>query len=364
MADDYLKVSQLAVSLGKFSLRDIRLSCAKGEYHVLLGPTGSGKSTLIKCMLGFFRLSRGTIYLNGRDISRYPPENRHMGYVPQNYSLFPHLNVDENIRFGLRCGKQEPAEADRVVDRLCEMLRIRDLRGRSIRYLSGGERQKVALARALAIQPEVIFLDEPFSSIDEGGRRDLWVEMKKIINEIGITTFHITHNLEEAYSLGERLSVMLNGRIHQSNAKKEIFEHPATRDIAGFLNYRNIFFGTAGPHPAGTVVDTSLFQVVLNRDMVPGTKVDLCVRQQDIKIIKPGTPLKDALKHNVLTGRVVSVFPFPEYCLLYFRINTSSREFDFEIKLPPYLRERYDLYPGKEIQVGLWEPNIIVFNRL
>jgi len=357
----YLQVNALTLSLGNFSLRDIHLSCGRGEYHVLLGPTGSGKSSLMKCILGFFNIDGGAIYLNGRDISHCRPEDRRMGYVPQNYSLFPHLNVEENIRFGLRAGKRDPSTANRIVDRLCDTLRIENLRGRNIRHLSGGEKQKVALARALAIQPDLVFLDEPFSSIDEGARRDLWVEMKKIINEIGITAFHITHNLEEAYSLGERLSVLLNGRIHQSDIKQEIFEHPATREVAGYLNYRNVFSGTARPHSAGAVVDAGTFSVVLSRRIPPGTPVDICIRQQDIKIIKEGNPLKDSLKHNVIAGRIVSVFPFPEYCLLYFKINGSPRAFDFEIKLPPYLKERHNLSPGKAAQVALWEPNIIVF---
>lgn len=361
MTNHYLQVNDLTVTLGNFSLKNIRLACGKGEYHVLLGPTGSGKSTLIKCILGFFHLGRNTIWLNGRDISRFRPEERRMGYVPQNYSLFPHLKVEENIRFGLCRKKNNAAAADQVVDRMCDLLGIQALRHRSIRNLSGGERQKVALARALATQPEVIVLDEPFSSIDEGGRRDLWVEMKKVINEIGITALHITHNLEEAYSMGERLSVMLDGTIHQSDAKREVFDHPATRQVAGFLNYRNLFSGTARSHAAGTEVDTGGFRVVLEKKIPAGTAVDLCVRQQDIKIIKKGEPFKEALKHNIFEGHIVSVFPFPEYCLLYFRMINSPREFDFEIKLPPYLKDRYDLFPGKEVQVGLWEPNIIVF---
>ncbi len=361
MSSAYLEVWSLGLPLGGFSLRHIDFFCEKGEYHVLLGPTGSGKSTLMKCILGFYRINEGAVYLNGKDISGYPPEARRMGYVPQNYSLFPHLNVEENIRFGLRCRKKASANGGAVVDRLCEVLNIEDLRKRSIRHLSGGERQKVALARALAIQPDMVFLDEPFSSIDEGSRRDLWVEMKKIINEIGITAFHITHNLEEAYSLGERLSVLLDGEIHQSGPKDVIFEHPATRAVARFLNYRNIFTGTARPHSDGTRIDADAFSVVVSRRISAETAVDFCVRQQDIKIIKEGRPLKPDLQNNVFSGRIVSLFPFPEYCLIYFKIDGSRRPYDFEIKLPPYLRERYDLFEGKKQQVAFWEPNIILF---
>ncbi|MFZ5564365.1 MAG: ABC transporter ATP-binding protein [Thermodesulfobacteriota bacterium] len=360
MTDTFLQVGGLNLVLGKFHLRNIDLSCGRGEYHVLLGPTGSGKSTLMKCILGFYPFHGGAIFLNGRDISRCRPEERRMGYVPQNYSLFPHLNVEKNIRFGLRGAGG--ADADRIVGRLCDILSIGHLRGRSIANLSGGERQKVALARALAIAPDMVCLDEPFSSIDEGAKRLLWVETKKIIQEIGITAFHITHNLEEAYSMGERLSVLLDGKLHQNGPKQEIFERPATCDVARFLNYRNLFTGTAHVHPDGTRIDTGRFSVVVSKKITPGTQVTFCIRQQDIKILKPDKALKPALSHNVLSGRIVSVFPFPEYCMVFFQISGSPHAHDLEIKLPPYLRERHDLYAGKEVSVAFWEPSIILFD--
>ncbi|MFW6236765.1 MAG: ABC transporter ATP-binding protein [Desulfosudaceae bacterium] len=357
----YLQVAALELSLGRFRLRNIDLSCPRGACHVLLGPTGSGKSTLMKCLLGFHRPDKGTIYLDGRDISGQRPEDRRMGYVPQNYSLFPHLDVEKNIRFGLQALGRDPAGADRIVSRLCGMLKIDHLRRRRVRNLSGGERQKVALARALAIAPEIILLDEPFSSIDEGAKRNLWIEMKNIINEIGITAFHITHNLEEAYSMGEYMSVLLDGEIHQTGSREEIFERPATRGVARYLNYRNLFTGTARPHPEGTTIDTGDFTVFVRDDIPAGSRVDICIRQQDIKILKPGQPVREPLRHNVFSGRIVAAFTLPEYCLIYFRIHGSRREYDFEIKLPPYLRERHDLYTGKDAAVAFWEPNIIRF---
>ena len=357
----YLQVASLYLSLGLFRLKNIHLGCQKGEYHVLLGPTGSGKSSLMKCILGFHQPETGTIYLNGVDISLERPEDRRMGYVPQNYSLFPHLNVEKNIRFGLKNGRKASRGADRIVNRLYDMLNIGHLQHRSIKNLSGGEKQKVALARALAIEPDIILLDEPFASIDESGRRDLWVELKKIIDEVGITAFHITHHLEEAYSMGERLSVLLDGELHQSGNKAEIFEHPATIGVARYLNYRNIFSGVAEPHADGSHVDVGGFKLFIRKRMARGQKVNLCIRQQDIKILKAGQPVRDALKHNVFDGRIVSIFSFPEYCLVHFKMEASSRDFDFEIKLPPYLRERHNLYQGKNISVALWEPNIVHF---
>jgi len=359
----YLQVESLNLALGKFSLRNISLSCGKGEYHVLLGPTGSGKSSLMKCILGFYRINNGSISLNGKDISNELPECRRMGYVPQNYSLFPHLDVEGNIRFGFRARKNSSQKSDLIVNRLCDTLNIQKLRKRKVRHLSGGEKQKVALARALAIQPDIVLLDEPFSSIDEGAKRNLWIELKEILNEVEITAFHITHNLEEAYTMGERLSVLINGELLQSGSKREIFENPATEGVARYLNYRNIFSGIAEEHPEGTNINIGHFNVLVPEKIPSGIKIKLCVRQQDIKIIKEGSPLKDSLKHNVFSGEIISVFPLPEYCLAYFKIRGSPREYDFEIKFPRHLQERHNLHQGKKINVALWEPNIILFSR-
>jgi ABC-type Fe3+/spermidine/putrescine transport system ATPase subunit len=215
-SDPFVRIESLNVTLGRFSLKDVTLSCARGEYHILLGPTGSGKSSLLKCILGLHRPESGRIHLDGVDITDELPEHRQMGCVPQDYALFPHLNVEENLRFGLRPRKVPAEQADSLVDRLSEVLNIEHLRKRRVQHLSGGERQKVAIGRALATQPKMMLLDEPFSSIDEGAKRGLWLELKQIVREVGITTFHVTHNLEEAYSLGERLSVMIDGNLVQS----------------------------------------------------------------------------------------------------------------------------------------------------
>ena len=357
----HLNIESLTVSLGKFRLKNISLSCNKGEYHILMGPTGSGKSSLIKSILGLNVILNGSIRLNERDITNDPPEHRRMGYVPQNYALFPHLNVEKNIRFGLKAQKISPRDADSIINRLCGILGIEKLRKRNVLSLSGGEKQKVALGRTLAAQPEIILLDEPFSSIDEGAKRTLWFELKRIINEVGVTALHITHNLEEAYTLGERLSVLINGDLVQSGLKQEIFEQPSTEDVARYLNYRNIFSGVAEPHPEGTSIHLDHFRLIVGKKIQEGTKVNLCIRQQDIKIIREGSSVKDSLKRNIFAGEIVALFPLPESCLLWFKIAGSPKRYDFELKLPAYIPLRHNISPGKKIQVAIWEPNIILF---
>jgi ABC-type Fe3+/spermidine/putrescine transport system ATPase subunit len=356
-----LEVDALSVRLGAFHLRDITLSCAQGEYHILMGPTGSGKSSLIKCILGLIRVQGGSIRLHGRDITHDPPERRRMGYVPQNYALFPHLSVEENIRFGLKARKIRAGDADSIVAELCEVLNIGRLRRQSVQTLSGGERQKVALGRALAAQPEIVLLDEPFSSIDEGAKRTLWFELKRIMTEVGVTALHITHNLEEAYALGERLSILIKGDLIQSGSKQEIFEQPISEDVARYLNYRNVFSGVAESHPAGTSIRAGHFQLVVGKRIREGASVRLCVRPQDIKIVREGMPLKDSLRRNTFSGSIVSLLPLPESCLMWFKMHGSPNPYDLELKFPAYIRVRHQLSPGQDIRVALWEPNIILF---
>jgi ABC-type Fe3+/spermidine/putrescine transport system ATPase subunit len=359
----FLHVDSLHIRLGKFSLDNISLSCGKGDYHILLGPSGSGKSTLVKCILGFHKMSSGTIVLDGKNITRELPENRRMGYVPQNYALFPHLNVEQNIAFGLKARGILAHEREAIVNRLVGILKIEKLLKRRVQNLSGGEKQKVALGRALGAKPEVILLDEPFSSIDEGGKRGLWFELKQIVEEVGITTIHITHNLEEAYTLGQHLSVLIGGNLVQHGPKQDIFERPRNENIAKYLGYTNIFKGIAEEGAPGTRIGLNGFDVAV-KDTVPiGKEVTLCIRQQDIKIVRENTPLKDSLKRNVFSGTIVDLFPLPEFCLMWFKLDGSEKSYDMELKFPLHIRDRHNLYPGKKVQVALWEPTIILFEQ-
>ena len=361
MDNPYLNINNLRFSIGGFQLTDIDLSVQQGEYHVLLGPTGSGKSTLMKCILGLCRPSGGSITLAENDLLRLPPEKRSLGYLPQNYALFPHLSVEGNIRFGLHSRCLAASAEDKEVTLQCDAFQIGPLRGRDVHTLSGGEQQKVALARALITRPKVVLLDEPFSSIDEGSRRMLWFDLKQSIRRAGVTAIHITHHLEEAYTLGDRLSVLVDGRLVQSGRKEEVFGYPATESVARFLGYRNIFYGDTRSLPDGTEIDLGYFSVKTSKNIPAGERVAICLRPQYIKIIREDEPIRESLKRNVFKGEVVSIFMFPEYCQMRFRIAGSPSLFDLELKFPAYIKERLSLSAGKNITVALWEPSIIVF---
>ncbi len=363
MDKPYLNLQNLRFSIGDFRLTDIDLSVRKGEYHVVLGPTGSGKSTLMKCILGLYRTGGGSITLDDSDLLRAPPEKRCLGYLPQNYALFPHLSVEGNIRFGLHSRRLTASAEDKEVTLQCDAFKIGPLRGRNVRALSGGEQQKIALARALITRPKVILLDEPFSSIDEGSRRRLWFDLKQAIRRAGVTAIHITHHLEEAYTLGDRLSVLIGGRLVQSGRKAEVFGCPATESVARFLGYRNIFYGDTRSVPGGTEINLGCFSVNTGEKIPAGERVAVCLRPQYIKIIREGEPIRVSLKRNVFAGEGVSLFMLPEYCLMRFQIAGSPSPFDLELKFPAYIKVRLSLSVGKKISVALWEPSIIVFRH-
>jgi ABC-type Fe3+/spermidine/putrescine transport system ATPase subunit len=362
-SEPFLHVETLGVSLGMFSLEDVTLSCGRGEYHILLGPTGSGKSSLLRCILGFHGVQTGRILLDGTDVTHELPERRQMGYVPQNYALFPHLNVEENLRFGLRARHVPAGRADSMIDNLCRVLKIEQLRQRDVEHLSGGERQKVAIGRALGTQPKLLLLDEPFSSIDEGAKRGLWLELRKIVEEVGITTLHVTHDLEEAYSLGERLSVMIDGNLVQSGARQEIFERPVNESVAKYFNYTNIFEGVAERHPEGTRIDLGHFGVFVRTQLPQGKRVKVCIRQQDIRLIKEDVAIRDSLKRNVLSGEIANLFPLREEYVMWFKLQGSPNTHDLELRFPLYMQGRHGLHEGKKMRVALWEPVITVFEK-
>lgn len=358
---DHLRLESLGLDLGGFSLRDVDLSCAKGEYHILLGPTGSGKSSLVRCILGLHRVDRGRILLAGRDITRELPERRRMGYVPQDYALFPHLDAERNIRFGIAAGRTAPREAKALLDRLCALLSIEKLRKRDVSNLSGGERQKVALARALGTRPRALLLDEPFSAIDERSKRWLWFELKEVIAELGLTTLHITHNLEEACVMGERLSVLFEGRLEHSGTSQEILENPANERVARFLDYRNIFTGPTRREGDVTVVELDGFDLRLKRELPEGRPTTLCIRQQDIKIIKEGRPIREELIQNILEGRIVKLFLLAEQAVALFQRRGSTRAHDLELRFPVHLMTRHKLHAGKQLRIAILEPRVVVF---
>ncbi|WP_217183609.1 ABC transporter ATP-binding protein [Streptomyces sp. AC495_CC817] len=231
-------------SFGEFTaVRDLDLDVASGEFLSMLGPSGSGKTTVLRMIAGFEEATSGTIRLSGADVTRIPPHARQVNTVFQDYALFPHLTIAENVGYGLRVrGEGRRERADRV-HRSLEQVRLDHVAGRLPHQLSGGQRQRIALARALILRPQVLLLDEPLGALDKQLREQMQIELKQIQREVGITFVFVTHDQEEALTLSDRVAVFNNGRIEQIGTARDVYEFPRTEFVARFLGLSNLIGG-------------------------------------------------------------------------------------------------------------------------
>ena len=271
------------------AVEQVDLSIAEGEFFSLLGPSGCGKTTTLRMIAGFEEPTAGRILLHGRDVVGVPPYRRDVNMVFQSYALFPHMDVFDNVAFGLR-RKKVPGEE--IKRRVGEMLDLVELSGREHRrpqQLSGGQQQRVALARALVNRPRALLLDEPLGALDLKLRQAMQLELKRIQREVGITFVYVTHDQGEALTMSDRLAVMDHGRIEQLGAPRELYEHPATKFVAGFIGTSNIFTGKV----VGQVGELGVVESAPDeRVLVPlgpvarqGAEVEVAVRPEKISLL-------------------------------------------------------------------------------
>jgi putative spermidine/putrescine transport system ATP-binding protein len=235
------------------AVEHVQLEVARGEFLSLLGPSGCGKTTTLRVIAGFEFPSSGTIRLNGVDITRTPPNRRNVGMVFQSYALFPNMTVAQNIGFGLKVAKRPAAEIRRRVEEMLTLIELPTLAHRYPYQLSGGQQQRVALARALAIEPQMLLLDEPLSALDAKIRVALRTEIRSIQRRLGITTIYVTHDQEEALSLSDRIAVMSHGRVEQLGTPFEIYNFPQTAFVASFVGTLNVLRGRVVDAAAGRI---------------------------------------------------------------------------------------------------------------
>ncbi len=242
-----LRVAGVSKSFGTVrAVVDCSLEVPDGQFLALLGPSGCGKTTLLRMLGGFIRPDRGAIWIGDRDVAGLPPFRRNIGFTFQSYALFPHLTVRENVAFGLRMrgrfrGRPEAELAH--VRRYLDLVRLPGCEGRYPHQLSGGQQQRVALGRALAIEPDVLLLDEPLGSLDKKLREAMQVELKALQRTLGVTTVFVTHDQEEALAMADRIAVMSTGRIEQTGTPAEVYEAPRTRFVSDFIGVSNYFEG-------------------------------------------------------------------------------------------------------------------------
>jgi putative spermidine/putrescine transport system ATP-binding protein len=240
MAPD-IRLAGLAKSYGTVeAVRDVDLEIAAGEFFTMLGPSGSGKTTTLRLIAGFERPDAGKIELQGNDVSQIPPYSRNVNTVFQDYALFPHMSVRENVEYGLRVKKVPKQERAKRAEDALDMVRLSGYGDRKPGQLSGGQRQRVALARAIVNRPAVLLLDEPLGALDLKLRQEMQVELKEIQGEVGITFVYVTHDQEEALTMSDRIAVFNDGRIEQIGPPNEVYEKPANLFVAGFVGVSNV----------------------------------------------------------------------------------------------------------------------------
>jgi putrescine transport system ATP-binding protein len=311
--DGYLRTDQLVKRFdGIAAVDDVSLSINKGEIFALLGSSGCGKSTLLRMLAGFEKPSSGVVMLGGVDIASFPPYERPINMMFQSYALFPHLNIWENIAFGL---KREGMLKPQIEARVAEMLKLVQLEAfakRKPHQLSGGQQQRVALARSLAKKPQLLLLDEPLGALDKKLRERTQFELVHILESVGVTCVMVTHDQEEAMAMASRIAVMSHGRVLQVGTPKEIYEHPNCRFVADFIGNVNMFEGELTLDASDRCEVTTPWGVINVGHGIsgtPGMAAAIAVRPEKIHIAMT----KPAVNVNLFTGKVLEIAYFGSY---------------------------------------------------
>lgn len=296
-------------------LSDISLDVHRGEFVTLLGASGCGKTTTLRIISGLETADEGRVLLGGRDMTDLPPEKRPVNTVFQSYALFPHMNVEKNVAYGLRLRGMDKRAIDARVREMLDLVQMSDHAGRMPSQLSGGQRQRIAIARALALEPELLLLDEPLGALDLQLRRQMQVELKRLQKQLGITFIYITHDQEEAVNMSDRIAVMRSGRFEQIGTPEEIYDAPMTRYVAQFIGRSTILTGTVTSVSGDTAVITDengSYPVDATRArLVPGEVCELCVRTERMRVSRtpvPGFALPCTVKEARYAGGSVLTY--------------------------------------------------------
>lgn len=294
-------------------INGLSLNVRPGEFFTLLGPSGCGKTTLLRMIIGFNSIEGGQIKVDGRIVNDIPTNKRNMGMVFQNYAIFPHMSVKDNVAFGLRMRHISQQEIDKQVDSILKVVKIDHLKDRMPARLSGGQQQRVALARAIVIHPEVLLMDEPLSNLDAKLRVEMRNAIKSIQRQINITTVYVTHDQEEALAISDRIAIMHNGVIQQIDSPKRIYQRPANTFVSSFIGLSNILEAKIAKQDGNAfiVFGAGGYQVKMDNlcdEVIDGQPILVSVRPEEFIISTGGEGLKATIKNSVFIGLTTHYF--------------------------------------------------------
>lgn len=320
MADNIIElrhISKVYSDNGFKAVDDFNLEVKRGEFVTFLGPSGCGKTTTLRMIAGFEMPTSGEILLNGEDISQLPANKRPINTVFQRYALFPHMNIYDNIAFGLKLKKLPKEEIRKKVKKVLDMVDLEGFENRKISTLSGGQQQRIAIARALVNEPEILMLDEPLGALDLKMRQEMQLELKHMHDELGITFIYVTHDQEEALTMSDKIVVLSEGRIQQIGTPEDIYNEPQNAFVADFIGESNIFKGIMTGHMKVRFCGGEFMGM---DDVAEGTLVDVVVRPEDVIITKP--------EDGVVEGEVVSVI----FKGMHYEVTVESGKYEMVIR--------------------------------
>ena len=359
-----IRIEGLAILFDSFKIMDLNIKIEEEGFHFLLGPTGSGKTLILESIMGLYKPKKGKIWIGEREVQDLPPEQREISYVPQDLALFPHLKVRENILYGIKAKNLEMKSYEEYVQTLIQVMKIESLLERYPANLSGGEKKRVALLRALAPKPKLLLLDEPLSGLDPSIKAEIQQLLKTLHSSLRPTILCVTHDFEEAYFLSDRITIFMDGKVEQVGERDDVFSKPKSKKVAQFLGARNLYrakilrkdellqrliLGVNG-------LQFSMPMSLCRDSMEVGREVDLFIRPEEVMIIREGKPVKESLKRNILLGKIIDIDNRRRHQTVY--LQTIGGKIPIEIAIPHYAFRNLDLSIGKIVHVALREESL------
>lgn len=354
-----IKIEALTILLETFRLTDLDIEIEEGEFHFLLGPTGSGKTLILESIIGLHKPKKGKIWVGEKEVQHLPPERREISYVPQDLALFPHLSVKENILYGIKAKNHSLKIYEEYVGSLIQVMKVGHLLERYPANLSGGEKKRVALLRALAPKPKLLLLDEPLSGLDPSIKFEIQQLLKTLHASFHPTVLCVSHDFEEAYLLGDKMTVFIDGNVEQVGKRDDVFLKPRTKYVAQFLGLKNLYRGkvlTKEDHVERSQLDINRLRFSIPNDtsqnkMEIGKEVGIYIRPEEVMILREGKPIKDSLKRNIFIGNIMDIADRGRHHSVFFQ--DVEKKISFEISIPNYAFRNLDLSIGKKVKVAL-----------